>query len=170
MSSILITTFQTWLPHQQSNSSDDLVLYLEETDQLPFGCYLLRQIPVDFHQAPATVIAKITELSPAAVVCCGMAERRSCLSVESNGRFQSDLQFAPIDFAQLLDFTTDTIISHDAGRFVCNYLYYHVLRYLESCQSQTKAIFVHVPLLNNGNRAAIAADFLAILKSLQSIP
>ncbi len=170
MTRLLITTFQTWLPHQSSNSSDDLILHLAETRQLPHDCHLLRQIPVDFHRAPATVIAKITELTPAAVVCCGMAEQRSRLSVESNGRFQSDLQFSSIDFAQLLDFTTDTTISHDAGGFVCNYLYYHVLRYLESCQSQTKAIFVHVPLLNYDNRAAIGDDFLAILKSLQSIP
>jgi pyroglutamyl-peptidase len=169
MSSILITTFQTWLPHQLSNSSDDLVWHLAQTDQLPIGCHLLRQIPVDFHAAPATVIAKIAELQPAFVVCCGMAEQRLSLSVESNGRFQSDLRFVAIDLPDILQHTVNTTISHDAGGFVCNYLYYQVLRHLQSACPQTSAIFVHIPPLNDDNRGTIVHDFLAVLASLTSL-
>uniref|UniRef100_A0A7C8YSQ4 Pyroglutamyl-peptidase I n=1 Tax=Opuntia streptacantha TaxID=393608 RepID=A0A7C8YSQ4_OPUST len=36
------------------------------------------------------------------------------------------------------------ITSNDAGRFVCNYVYYHSLRFAE--QNGTTSLFVHVPL------------------------
>ncbi|GAV79197.1 Peptidase_C15 domain-containing protein, partial [Cephalotus follicularis] len=38
----------------------------------------------------------------------------------------------------------EVMTSDDAGRFVCNYVYYHSLRFAE--QSGTKSLFVHVPL------------------------
>ncbi|KAI3439341.1 uncharacterized protein J3R85_004751 [Psidium guajava] len=38
----------------------------------------------------------------------------------------------------------DVMISDDAGRFVCNYVYYHSLRFAE--QNRIKSLFVHVPL------------------------
>lgn len=38
----------------------------------------------------------------------------------------------------------DVICSDDAGRFVCNYVYYHSLRFAE--QKGHKSLFVHVPL------------------------
>lgn len=34
--------------------------------------------------------------------------------------------------------------SDDAGRFVCNYVYYHSLRFAE--ENGIKSLFVHVPL------------------------
>jgi pyroglutamyl-peptidase len=164
MPTTLITTFQTWLPHQVSNSSDDLIAHLLKTDRVPSNCHLLRHIPVDFHVAPAMVLARIAELQPQRVVCCGMAEGRSRLSVESNGQFQSDRRFTTVDLPQLLQPTTDTVISHDAGRFVCNYLYYQVLRQLQAQSQLIPAIFVHVPLFTIASAEAIANDFLALLR------
>ncbi|KAK4273371.1 hypothetical protein QN277_021788 [Acacia crassicarpa] len=38
----------------------------------------------------------------------------------------------------------DVMTSDDAGRFVCNYVYYHSLRFAE--QNEIKSLFVHVPL------------------------
>ncbi|KAK8650050.1 hypothetical protein V6N13_139700 [Hibiscus sabdariffa] len=38
----------------------------------------------------------------------------------------------------------EVMTSDDAGRFVCNYVYYHSLRFAE--QSGVKSLFVHVPL------------------------
>uniref|UniRef100_A0A0R0EZU1 Pyrrolidone-carboxylate peptidase n=1 Tax=Glycine max TaxID=3847 RepID=A0A0R0EZU1_SOYBN len=38
----------------------------------------------------------------------------------------------------------DVMISGNAGRFVCNYVYYHSLRFAE--QKGNKSLFVHVPL------------------------
>ncbi|KAF2286678.1 hypothetical protein GH714_023508 [Hevea brasiliensis] len=37
----------------------------------------------------------------------------------------------------------EVTISDDAGRFVCNYVYYHSLRFAE--QKGYKSLFVHVP-------------------------
>jgi pyroglutamyl-peptidase len=160
MPTTLITTFQTWLPHQVSNSSDDLIAYLLKTDRLPSDCQLLRHIPVDFHVAPAMVLARIAELQPQRVVCCGMAETRSTLSVESNARWQSDWRFTSVNLHQLLAPTIDTVVSHDAGRFVCNYLYYQVLRTVPKLPT----IFVHVPLFTDERMDAIATDFLTLLR------
>jgi pyroglutamyl-peptidase len=160
MPTTLITTFQTWLPHQVSNSSDDLIAYLLKTDRLPSDCQLLRHIPVDFHVAPAMVLARIAERPPQRVVCCGMAESRSTLSVESNARWQSDWRFTSVNLHQLLKPTIDTVVSHDAGRFVCNYLYYQVLRTVP----QLPTIFVHVPLFTDERVETIATDFLTLLR------
>lgn len=41
----------------------------------------------------------------------------------------------------------DVMISDDAGRFVCNYVYYHSLRFAE--QKGNKSLFVHVPLFSS---------------------
>ncbi|XP_020086904.1 uncharacterized protein LOC109709212 isoform X1 [Ananas comosus] len=38
----------------------------------------------------------------------------------------------------------DVVLSDDAGRFVCNYVYYHSLRFAE--HHGIKSLFVHVPL------------------------
>lgn len=38
----------------------------------------------------------------------------------------------------------DVMTSYDAGRFVCNYVYYHSLRFAE--QNGMNSLFVHVPL------------------------
>jgi pyroglutamyl-peptidase len=161
MPTTLITTFQTWLPHQVSNSSDDLIAYLLKADRVPPDCHLLRHVTVDFHVAPRQVLAKIAELQPQRVVCCGMAETRSQLSVESNARWQSDWRFTSVNLHQLRRSTIDTVVSHDAGRFVCNYLYYQVLRELPGLPT----IFVHVPLLTDDRMEPIATDFLTILRS-----
>lgn len=43
----------------------------------------------------------------------------------------------------------DVMISGDAGRFVCNYVYYNSLRFAE--QNGNKSLFVHVPLFSSIN-------------------
>ena len=50
-----------------------------------------------------------------------------------------------------------TEISDDAGRFVCNATYFAVLAHLQN--SASIGLFVHVPVLNDANRDAIAQDF-----------
>ncbi len=169
MTRTLITTFQTWLPHHSSNSSDDLVSHWSTIATLPADTHLLRHIPVDFHIAVRQVIAQIAQIQPELILCCGMAEHRSQLCVESNGRWQSDLAFTAIDLEAVIGCTTATVISHNAGRFVCNYLYYQVLRYLEAQrpnQLAAQCLFIHVPLLDQVNLSIVAADFAAIVEHL----
>jgi pyroglutamyl-peptidase len=60
---ILLTSFQTWLPHQVSNSSDDLLTKIQEQE---FAAVLtfLRRLPVDVALASSKAIAIIQTLQP----------------------------------------------------------------------------------------------------------
>ncbi|KAL1293944.1 hypothetical protein HN51_054611 [Arachis hypogaea] len=61
----------------------------------------------------------------------------------------------------------DVMTSDDAGRFVCNYVYYHSLRFAE--QNETKSLFVHVPLfftINEETQMHFVASLLEVLSSI----
>ncbi|MBD1823256.1 peptidase C15 [Cyanobacteria bacterium FACHB-DQ100] len=158
---ILLTSFTTWMEHQRSNASDDLIQAILDRERFHPNCHFLRQLPVDFELAPKQTIAKINEIQPDVTICCGMAESRQCLSLESNGKFQSEILRSRLDLKHLMESTIATEISHDAGNFVCNYLYYCVLKHLESLNRH--CIFIHVPVLTTENTEIIVQDFLNIL-------
>lgn len=158
---ILLTSFTTWMEHQRSNASDDLLQAILDRNRFHSNCHFLRQIPVDFELAPQQTIAEINKLQPDVTICCGMAESRQYLSLESNGRFQSEILRSRLDLKHLMESTIATEISHDAGNFVCNYLYYCVLKHLEN--HDRHCIFVHVPVLTTENTELIVQDFLSIL-------
>lgn len=202
---ILLTSFQTWLPHQTSNSSDDLLEKIAQLDGLPASLTFLRQLPVDVSQASRCAIAKIEELQPDCIICCGMAESRSTLTVEScatrrdslflirlysycmtfarflkvkklqdflpilfgiNHRPNSILLKTSVNLDTLLEVTSATEISHDAGKFVCEGLYYEVLNHLRQRNFNSPCIFVHVPVLTPDNSQSIVADFQRILERI----
>lgn len=164
---LLFTSFQTWRSHQKSNSSDDLLQILIDRGLLTEH-YFLRQIPVDFAIAPTQTIAKIEELQPDHIVCCGMAETRSVLSLESNGKCKTEILKTRFDLEALISGTASTEISHDAGDFVCNHLYYSVLKYLEQTRSDRACLFVHVPVLTTHNLDVVVQDFLAVVDRILS--
>lgn len=83
---ILITTFQPWRVHQRSNSSDDLVSAAYDRGLLPQSAAWLRHVPVSFDLAPVRVESEVMRLRPGAVICCGMAETRSRLSIETQAK------------------------------------------------------------------------------------
>ncbi|KAJ4972953.1 hypothetical protein NE237_006127 [Protea cynaroides] len=61
----------------------------------------------------------------------------------------------------------DVANSDDAGRFVCNYVYYHSLRYAE--QKGHKSLFVHVPLfsrIDEDTQMQFAASLLEALATI----
>ena len=169
--SMLITSFVPWLAHQQSNSSDDLVAALQAEGKLPVGSVWLRQVPVCFDLAPSMVIDQLQRLRPRVVICCGMAENRTLLSVEQQAVAQQaagaecTLQTS-VNAQDLLKETTHSEISYDAGRYVCNHLYYRVLAAINASRLDTVAIFVHVPILNDQNTPVMLSDFLKILSAL----
>lgn len=166
--SLLLTSFDVWEAHQRSNTSDDLLGDLVRRDWLSPTTRLLRKLPVDFEQAPAQVIAAVESWRPDIVVCCGMAERRSRLAVESNGTVGSETIYTPIQVDELVQGLSHTEVSHHAGRFVCNHTYYRVLQYIQSAQLPTHCVFVHVPRLTAANQEAIAIEFAQILTRLQT--
>lgn len=41
------------------------------------------------------------------------------------------------------------IISNNAGNYLCNNIYYYCLKYIEDKNLDTKALFLHIPILKN---------------------
>lgn len=165
---ILLTSFTTWLPHQKSNTSNDLFTELLKKSISFEKFYFLRKIPVDFELAPQQVVSKIEEIQPDCVICCGMAESRKTLTIESNGSCGNEVLRTAVNLNHLVRGLAITNISHDAGKFVCDRLYYSTLKYLYDHSLQTQCIFVHVPILTEENMDLVVADFLLIVQRMQS--
>lgn len=163
---VLLTSFDVWLAHHQANASDQLLERLIQGNLCPENYHLLRKIEVDFQQAPQRVIEAIRQLQPDLIICCGMAETRNKLSLESNGTCQGKILRTPLDLPKLLQGTIATEISHDAGAFVCNHLYYSVLNYIHENTLESRCLFVHVPLLHEENLDIIVQDFLVVIQNL----
>lgn len=163
---ILLSSFTTWLPHQQSNSSDDLlneISKINQTSSLTF----LRRLPVDVEKASSYLIDKINQITPDAIICCGMAECRYKLSIESNATCGDLVLKTNIELEKLV-YNTKIQISHDAGKFVCEGLYYTVLKYILDSNLNISCIFVHVPILTEENFASVLADFMLIIQKVES--
>lgn len=169
MSKILLTSFQTWLPHQKSNSSDDLLEEVAKLDSFSDSLTCLRHLPVDIAQAGERAIAKINELQPDIIICCGMAESRPQLSVESNARNENTVLKTPVNLDQLVEGSVGTMISHNAGKFVCEGLYHSVLNHVQQNGLKRQGLFVHVPVLSRNNITEILADFQLIMQKLTSV-
>lgn len=166
---ILFTSFGTWRPEQTSNSSDDLFTEMIQKNLFDENCHFLRRVQVDFETSAEQIISMIDQLNPAITICCGMAEGRSRLSVESNGTFEERKLETTFDLAHLIEGTIATDISHDAGRFVCNHVYYSVLNHIQTANLNSRCLFVHVPLLNDGNLNAIVQDFATLVQRINDV-
>jgi pyroglutamyl-peptidase len=177
----LLTSFDIWLPNHKSNSSNDLLGEVTKVDSLPYALTWLPKLPVEVESAARLVIAKIDETQPDYIICCGMAESRLLLSVESNARSTACRTISSTDYflvvretklevnvnlEQLVEGTTALDISHDCGLFVCEGLYYSVLDYLLTHSINSPCIFVHVPILTEANFSVILEDFLLIIHRL----
>ena len=168
---VLLTSFQTWLEHQKSNSSDDLLntissskIYNHESNSL----FFLRQLPVDISLAALQVIEAIEVIKPYAIICCGMAESRSILSLESNASLNDeDRIYTSLNLDKLVDCLSNAYISHDAGKFVCEGLYYQILNYLQKRNYCMFCVFAHIPVLDSRNIDVINKDFETIIYFLQ---
>ncbi|HLP91753.1 MAG TPA: peptidase C15 [Nostocaceae cyanobacterium] len=171
---ILLTSFDTWLSNQLSNSSDDLLLNLDKMASRANDLFFLRRLPVDVNLASSLVIAKINEVQPDYVICCGMAASREKLSVEVMARSTNILPGdgaenvlqTTVDLKKLMAGTVEVEISHDCGMFVCEGLYYSILDYLQRSPVSIPCVFVHVPILHPGNSVGIVANFLLMVNNL----
>ncbi len=160
---ILFTSFTTWLSHQKSNSSDDLlqeILAVRDHDSF------LRQLPVDIELASKSAISKISELQPDIIICCGMPQSRSQLSIEAQASDRDQVLNTQVNLPQLIAGIDGIEISYDAGKFVCEGLYYSILKHLQSSQLSTHCIFVHIPILSQDNLTEVKNSFLAVVQRL----
>lgn len=161
---ILLTSFQTWLPHQLSNSSDELLKTIEP-NQIDYArLTFVRQLPVNIEQAANIVINRIKTIQLDGIICCGMAESRQQLTIESNACCENSQIFTSLDLDSLVSRLSNTSISYDAGKFVCEGLYYRALEYCQTIEFALPCLFVHVPILHSDNLAIIQHDFQIILK------
>jgi len=165
-SQLLLTSFQTWLPHQTSNASDDVLQQLLTQGQLTPNVHCLRQLPVDFEAAPRRVIRAIEQYRPRFIVLCGMAEGRSALSLEAQAKHQGSTLATSLNLNWLISGTKSSQISLDAGNFVCNRLYYIVLQWLLLNRHPSQALFIHIPPLSESNQLTILSDFAHIIQKL----
>jgi pyroglutamyl-peptidase len=164
---VLLTSFQTWLPHQKFNSSDRL-LEIVQTQANSNLCFA-RKLPVNIDLATDKVIEAIERFDPNSIICCGMAESRSQLTVESNAYCNGDCTFTKVELEKLLAYLNHTQISHNAGKFVCEGLYYQILNYIETKKLIIPCLFVHIPLLKAENLNIIQQDFMAIINFMQAV-
>ena len=163
---ILLTSFRPWLAHHLSNSSDDLLELLQGFELPTVELIFERKLIVDTSLASQKVIAAIAQHQPDLILCCGMAESYEKLTLESQAFYKDKYFHTSLNLKKICAALSQTEISHDAGKFVCEGLYFHVLQYLDQKQLNTPAVFIHVPRLNAKNQAIILKDFQSILKEL----
>ena len=163
---ILLTAFAPWQAHQPSNSSDDLLALVAQHPHCPSNVVMMRGLSVHFDLAPAQVMAQAMALRPALVVCCGMAETRTLLTLEQWGR-RDDRRLRPrLDLEALSRHLPLTAISQDAGDYVCNHLYYDLLETLPQRLPSCQGLFIHVPKLHRHLQPWLLLDFLTVLARL----
>jgi pyroglutamyl-peptidase len=166
---MLLTTFAPWRAHQTSNAADDLVAHLQKDRHIPAGTTVMRHIPVSFELAPIRVLAKVVELRPPVVVCCGMAEGRSHIHLERYGKGDDRSMATRLPLEALVADTHLSGISDDAGTYVCNHLYYRLLGAIAHHHWPIQALFVHIPPLTPATQPLLASDLALVLRRLTSI-
>ncbi|MHC3994352.1 pyroglutamyl-peptidase I family protein [Thiomicrolovo sp. ZZH C-3] len=166
-SGVLITTFATWLPHQASNASDDLLQHF--IDANGDACHTLRHLPVDPQRAPRMVLDAFETLRPRVLVCCGMAEERARLELESQARLGESILRTDLNLAALAEGLALTAISNDAGDFVCNTLYYRSLERMRGAAGAHHCLFIHVPVLTDANTPPLTEAFTQIISRLSAL-
>jgi pyroglutamyl-peptidase len=160
---ILLTSFTTWRADQVSNASDDL-LALVEKQAIATHLKMLRQLPVDTPRATEAVVGAIYHHRPRYAICCGMAESRRYLELERQAKCKEETLQTTLDLPWLTASLLDICISNDAGIFVCNGLYYNLLKHLGQTQLDTCGLFIHVPILTDVNRVFILSNFCMLLE------
>lgn len=163
---VLLTSFDIWKPEHKSNYSDDLLGLICTQELMNYSLSFMRKLPVDSVVAPEIVICEIEKFLPDIIVCCGMAEKREFLTLESQASSGEMVMKTSVDLSRLIVGLDGVEISNDAGKFVCEDLYYSVLKYLDEGCLKSKCIFVHVPILTAINRDLIVADFLKLLSKI----
>jgi len=163
--SVLVTGFEPF-GGSTVNPSQQLVAALD-------GDIAKALLPVSYARAADALRAAVAEHDPDVVICFGEADGRTAISVE---RFAHNFDEtttidneeapgsgAPIDpegpIAYASSLPVDDIVaalrveaipaapSRDAGGFLCNHVFYVLMRMLERETRDRRGGFVHVPLL-----------------------
>ncbi|MGK7913769.1 MAG: peptidase C15 [Synechococcus sp.] len=166
-STILATSFRIWLPHQASNSSDDLLVRLQ-TQPCADAIAFLRQLPVDTDLASRAIVDAIRTHQPRIILCCGMAENRKHLNLERYARYGGTTLATSLPLDKLVQSLSHTRISHDAGTYVCNDTYYRLMQAIQQNGINTQALFIHVPILTSLNQHHLLNDLCTLVTTLKN--
>jgi pyroglutamyl-peptidase len=172
MTRALVTGFE---PFGGADVNPSQLLVEALTADPPEGVELVHAVlPVSYGRAAAALRDAVRAADPQLVVCFGLADGDSCISVE---RFAHNLDDAgaldndgvpasagPIDPSGPLAYATTLPVteivaaleveeipatpSRDAGGYLCNHAFYVLMRLLEQERPATRGGFVHVPSLD----------------------
>lgn len=188
MKKLLITGFEPF-GGEKINPSWEAVKLLPEK----IGDFVLKKIevPVVFEKASETVLKAAKELAPDAIICVGQAGGRASVTPEMvavNLRFASipdnegnqpkdepcvvggeNAFFATLPVRKMAEAVSENEIpcsvSYSAGTFVCNDIIYRLLRHFAG--SETKACFIHVPLIPEQTNDKPCMKLETIAKALE---
>ena len=87
------------------------------------------------------------------IIMLGQKPKVKSLYIETQGSINNDIVMTNYNVNGLekcfsyLDYKVT--ISHNAGNYLCNNIYYHCLKYINRNLLNTKAVFLHVPTIKN---------------------
>jgi len=171
---LLMTGF-TPFPGVDVNPTQLLIRYFQdETVQLPVGLQLIAEVlPAAFEAAELGIRSLIQDEQPDAVLCLGVAQRRDAINIEWVAQNWDEATIPDIDGVQLsgqkivddgaeMYFSTlpvermlaalgaaniAGVISDNAGRYVCNHVFYCARHEIDVRRLNIPCGFVHVPAL-----------------------
>lgn len=165
MKKIVLTAFEPFGSIDTNVTIDVLNKIKEENKEIK--TYIL---PVVFSEVGLKIKEIIDQEKPDYLIMMGQAESARKIRLERNAinyvhaSIKDNIGDQPLDkkisetdinayFTTIDDFKLFESLdkkyverSYTAGTYVCNYLYYEALSYLNKINSKTKAIFIHYPL------------------------
>lgn len=169
MKKVLITGFDPF-GGEKINPAWEAVKRISEMEEVDL---VKLQIPTSFQKAAEKVILKIEEENPDIIICVGQAggsyevlAERVAINI-ADGRIADNDGYQPVDeiiqengenayfssleikkiVLKLKEAGIPAAVSNSAGTYVCNYVLYSVLHYIQEKKKNTKAGFIHLPYL-----------------------
>ncbi|HPF16267.1 MAG TPA: pyroglutamyl-peptidase I [Thermotogota bacterium] len=170
MKKILITGFEPF-DKEKINPSEEI---LKQIDQELYPCHIhTRLLPVTVNEAGEMVKEAIESIQPDYLLSLGLSGRISQIALEriavnlvdaripdNNGDQPEDMIIntqGPVAYWSSLPIRTleknlkakglPIYLSYSAGTYICNYVMYTALDYIEEKELKTKSGFIHVPFL-----------------------
>lgn len=86
------------------------------------------------------------------VISFGQAPlKKDTIKIETTGKnkIEYKTKYEYSNLQKRLDEKYKTIISYNAGNYLCNNLYFYGLKYIEEQKLKAKMIFIHIPQIKN---------------------
>lgn len=194
MKTILVTGFDPF-GGESVNPAWESVKLLGKIDSEAYKIEV-RQVPTVFDKSLDQLFKAIEEVKPDLVFCIGQAGGRADITVErvainvNDARIPDNEGNQPIDtpivaggpvaywstlpikaiVKEMREYGIPASISHSAGTFVCNHLFYGLMHYVSQNGSSTRGGFIHIPYLpmqaaRLGGQPSMAVETIA--KGLQ---